>query len=106
MTRQLYTFSRHVCEIAFCFTLAACGTTPTIGPIKTVVVDLPTPVSCVPASAPIAPANTLTDASLKAMPDAAGRYQALAQFYILNAPVLTYQAGLIEACRNAAPAPK
>jgi hypothetical protein len=84
--------------------LAGCGTTgePTV---KTVSVDVPTPVACVPADTPSGPGPSLSAARLLAARDAAARYQLLAEFWTAASPDLTMLAGVIEACRTAAPPP-
>jgi hypothetical protein len=82
--------------------LAGCGTTgePVI---KTVSVEMPTPVSCVPAEMPSGPAPSLSAAQLLAAPDAAARYQLLAEFWTSASPDLAMLAGVVEACRTVAP---
>ena len=82
--------------------LAGCGTTgePVV---KTLSVDLPTPVACVPADTPSRPAPSLSAAQLLAAPDAAARYQLLAEFWTSASPDLAMLAGVVEACRTAAP---
>ena len=82
--------------------LAGCGTTgePVV---KTVSVDAPTPVSCVPADTPRGSAPSLSAAQLLAASDAAARYQLLAEFWTSASPDLAMLAGIVEACRTAAP---
>jgi hypothetical protein len=84
--------------------LAGCDTTGE-AVVKTVSVDMPTPVSCVPADTPNGPAPSLTAAELLAARDAAARYQLLAEFWTSASPDLAMLAGVVEACRTAAPPP-
>lgn len=86
--------------ISALFALSGCGAQyPVIGPIKTVTVDVPTPVSCVPGDYSPPPASGVTKEALLAAPDAAARYQLLAEFWTAEAPVLQAQAGVIAACQ-------
>lgn len=86
-------------------TAGSCATTGG-APARIVEVDKPVAVSCIPPDAPGAPANPASATALEAAPDAAARYQLLAEFWALYSPVIPYQAALIEACRAAgAPTP-
>ena len=84
--------------------LVGCDTTGE-AVVKTVSVDMPTPVSCVPADTPSGPAPSLAAAQLLAARDAAARYQLLAEFWTSASPDLAMLAGVVEACRTAAPPP-
>ena len=84
-------------------TAGSCATTSAEGPVKTVEYAAPVPVSCVPTDMPDAPADPAPAAKLKAAPGLAERYQMLAEFWTIYSPWVPAAAGVIAACRAAAP---
>lgn len=97
--------SRIATLLAASLVLAACATSGP-QPVQTVTVKVPTPVSCVPADFPAAPAKPVpTREQLLAAGDAAARYQLLGQFWNDWTPRITLDEATIGACQRAAPAP-
>lgn len=84
-------------------TAGSCATTSGPG-IRTIEVATPTPVSCVPADMPAAPKNPAPAATLKGAGGLAERYQLLAEFWTVYSPWIPAAAGVLKACRAAAPA--
>jgi hypothetical protein len=84
-------------------TAGSCATTSQPA-IRTVTVDRPVPVSCAPTDYVSPAASPVTRETLRAAPDAAARYQLLAEFWTTETPVLALQADVIAACRDVGPA--
>jgi hypothetical protein len=83
--------------------LAGCGTTGSRAPqIQTVQIDVPVPVSCVPADLPPAPDYPDTRQTLMST-DGPGRYAKLAAGWALRDARLGALEAVVTACRKAAP---
>jgi len=99
------TLSRVLALLAICGTSAACATQSGPAPIRTVTVNVAVPVACTPPGWKAAAAH-VTDAQLAAFgtPPAgmAARYEALAEFYRLYAPVLDADEKMLANCQSAA----
>lgn len=95
---------RWVVGLAGLWLLLTAGSCATTGQpvIRTVTVDVPTPVSCISHDYQEPPASPVTRQALIAAADAAARYQLLAEFWAAETPVLALQRGVISACRDAA----
>lgn len=70
------------------------------------IVNVPTPVSCVPADFPARPANPAAKERLLAAQDEAERYQLLAQFWSVMTPRLDLLEATVLACARVAPPPR
>lgn len=78
--------------------LAACGSTPKPD-IRTVEVNVPVAVKCIPAGLRLAPTYPDTDAALKAAPGPGELLQLLAAGRLLRAQRLAELEPVVEACR-------
>lgn len=85
--------------------LTGCASGPQEPAIRTVQVNMPTPLSCVPEAFPEAPAYPDSDQALKAAASGAERYQLIQAGRILRTQRAAEVEPVIEACRQVSPLP-
>jgi hypothetical protein len=81
--------------------LTGCASGRAAVAVHTVTVNVPVPVSCVPADMPPAPVNPASRETLLAAPDAAARYQLLARSWVLMRPRLELDEAVLAVCAKA-----
>lgn len=87
-----------------CLSLAACGSVEKPPPdIKTVRVEVPVPVSCVPEGLPAKPDFKVTREDLRKAPDLVTRYQLAVGGFLERDQRLAEVEPTIAACRKVAP---
>lgn len=92
--------TRSILIIAAALLLAGCATTAPPEPVvRTVTVEVPVAVKCVPAKTPEPPAYVDTDAALKAAAGPEDRYQLLAAGRIQRNQRLSTIEPILRSCR-------